>query len=130
MRDLQTELRAALVTWDLASEPLLTKRESDAIVKAARKYANPDYRAAGHRRYEMVAEATEGIPAFATEWPDLSEEERDEWIAEVKPYVDAALGVTEDAHKHEWVESLLEDGSVCQVGDCGAFRLSGVTEDE
>ena len=31
-----TDLRQALLTWDLASEPLLTKRESDAIVEAAR----------------------------------------------------------------------------------------------
>jgi hypothetical protein len=35
-----TELQQALITWDHASEPLLTRRESDAIVEAARKYAN------------------------------------------------------------------------------------------
>lgn len=33
-------LQDALFTWDLASAPLLTEQESDAILKAARKYAN------------------------------------------------------------------------------------------
>ena len=36
------DLRQALITWDLASNPILTDRESDAIVEAARKYANLD----------------------------------------------------------------------------------------
>ncbi len=48
-----TQIREALFTWDLASEPLLTKGESDTIVGAARAYADlldadtgPDYDAA------------------------------------------------------------------------------------
>ena len=44
-----SDLQQVLITWDLASEPFLTKRESDAIVDAARRVANPDLIAARDR---------------------------------------------------------------------------------
>ena len=57
--------------------------------------ANLDYEAAGQQRYETVQRMTEGVPAFDVDWHELPAEERDKWIAEVKPYVDAALGLTD-----------------------------------
>ena len=76
------------------------------IVEAARKYANPD---------DIIAEVRRRVPF---EFDSLLL-----W----KPMRDVLLSVTEDAHKHDWVDSILGDGQVCQVGDCGAFQ-SGVTE--
>ena len=52
-----------------------------------------------------------------------------DYLVYVAQQVQAALGITEDTHKHDWVESILGDGQVCQVGDCGAFQ-SSITEDE
>ena len=46
----------------------------------------------------------------------------------IRVAVVAALGITEANHKHDWIESILGDGQVCQVGDCGAFIPSD-TED-
>lgn len=64
--------------------------DENMIRNAARKYANPDYEAGARRRFEDVN------ARFDTEWPDLRAEEQDEWIAEVKPYIEAALGITGD----------------------------------
>ena len=81
---------------------------------AARKYANPNIEAATAITNQLRFAKT------SDDWDDL--------IYDItKEAVDAALGVTEDAHKHDWVDSILGDGQVCQVGDCGAFQ-SGVTE--
>ena len=61
MSDQQTELRAALVTWDLASEPLLTKRESDAIIEAARLVA-------GLLSPEQISEWVNSQPGVRADW--------------------------------------------------------------
>ncbi len=87
---MDNELQDALNVFDHSDERM-TARQWTTILEAARKVANPDYEAAAKRRFEDVK------PRFDTEWLDLRADERDEWIAEVKPYVDAALGVTEDA---------------------------------
>ena len=93
MSDLQDELdRHEAAHWNNR----LTK--DSLIVEAARKYANPDYEAAAKARYEDVKRKAEqnGLIGFI-DWDDLEDEERQEdWVDEIRPYVDAALGVTED----------------------------------
>ena len=73
-----TDLEQALITWDLASEPLLTKRESDAIVEAARRVAHLDYKAGGDLIHAELCEDS------CVGWHDAKA-------------VAVALGVTEDA---------------------------------
>ncbi len=57
----------------------------------SRKKVVIGYEAAGQQRYEVVQQMSKGIAAFEVDWHDLPADERDEWIAEVKPYVDAAF---------------------------------------
>lgn len=78
-----SDLQQALITWDLASAPLLTDRESDAIVDAARKYANPDINAARDRITPMIAEMLDDRGAI-------------ECAVIAQAAVVAALGITEE----------------------------------
>ncbi len=87
MSDLQTKVRAALVTWDLASEPLLTKRESDAIIEAARKYAN----LTRETQYGTCTLCRNNAPTPHDSDAPLEERWLSEWVV-----VADALGVTED----------------------------------
>ena len=92
-RELQDDL--SLFTGDVAPDPGSPLAN---FVEAARKYANPDIEAAAKARYEDVKRKAEqnGLIGFI-DWDDLEDEERQEdWVDEIRPYVDAALGVTED----------------------------------
>ena len=66
---------------------------SDHVIReAAQKWANPDIEAAARTAYYD----TVNRQVAWCEWDDLEDNEREELVAEMKPYVDAALGVTED----------------------------------
>ena len=86
------DLQQALITWDLASEPLLTKRESDAIVEAARRVANPDYEAAARHYHAEVGHRSGTNLSWEASYP----EEQADFLRVSTDAVDAALGVTED----------------------------------
>ncbi len=65
---------------------------SDRVIReAAQKYANPDYEAAARTKYYN----TVNRQVTWCEWDDLEDDEREELVADMRPYVDAALGVTE-----------------------------------
>ena len=94
MSDLQTDLNhwtdklASAHGWDIDHDTMLAIIH---VNEAARKYAKPDYEAAARTKYYN----TVNRQVMWCEWDDLEDDEREELVANMRPYVAAALGVTE-----------------------------------